>query len=82
MNAVQARDQIVVRFDTTGRVKQLWSFPMGAEGQPTKPGELNWVHGIAVAANGDLYLGDIRGMKAQKFVKLDAGGVPSSRSSR
>jgi streptogramin lyase len=60
MNAVQARDQIVVRFDTTGRVKQLWSFPMGATGQPTKPGELNWVHGIAVAANGDLYLGDIR----------------------
>jgi hypothetical protein len=28
---------------------------------------LAWVHGIAVDAHGDLYLGDIRGKRVQKF---------------
>ncbi len=34
-----------------------------------KPGELDWVHGIAVDVQGNLYLGDIQGQRAQKFVR-------------
>jgi hypothetical protein len=34
---------------------------------PGKPGQLDWVHGIAVDSNGNLYLGDIQGKRAQKF---------------
>lgn len=70
MNGVPPRDQVVVRFDTTGRVQQIWSFPKGAEGKEHKPGELTWVHGIAVTSNGDLYLGDITGRSAQKFARI------------
>ncbi|TFH42914.1 MAG: hypothetical protein E4H01_12800 [Lysobacterales bacterium] len=34
---------------------------------PGKPGELDWVHGIAIDSKGNLYLGDIQGKRAQKF---------------
>jgi hypothetical protein len=74
MNGVPAKDQIVVKFDTEGRVKQLWAFPLG-QGATAKPGELNWVHSIAVDSNGDLYLGDIRGRRAQKFARVAAGAA-------
>jgi len=72
MNGIPPKDQIVIKFDTDGRVKQLWAFPMG-EGLGTKPGQLKWVHGIAVDAKGDLYLGDILGKRAQKFMRIEAG---------
>ncbi len=79
MNGVPAKDQIVVRFDTSGQVKQLWAFPQGA-GDTASPGELNWVHGIAVDARGDLYLADIRGKRAQKFARVDGKAeAPASR---
>jgi DNA-binding beta-propeller fold protein YncE len=79
MNGVPAKDQIVVKFDRDGHVKQLWAFPKG-EGTGAKPGELNWVHGIAVDAKGDFYLGDIRGKRAQKFARIDAGAPPPPSS--
>jgi hypothetical protein len=44
-------------------VSMIWIFPVGT----TKPGELDWVHGIAVDAHGDGYVGDIRGRRVQKF---------------
>jgi streptogramin lyase len=75
MNGVPAKDQIVVKFDTDGRVKQLWAFPVGLDPQGTRPGQLNWVHGIAVDRSGALYLGDIRGRKAQKFDFIAAGAA-------
>jgi hypothetical protein len=31
-------------------------------------GELDWLHGMAVDDSGNLYLGDIKGHKAQRFV--------------
>ncbi|MCX6552651.1 MAG: peptidyl-alpha-hydroxyglycine alpha-amidating lyase family protein [Acidobacteria bacterium] len=73
MVGIPPKDQIVVRFDTTGRVLHQWSFPKGPEGQAHKPGELLWVHGFAVAPNGDLYLGDVTtGRTAQKFAFIEA----------
>jgi hypothetical protein len=63
MNGVPAKDQMVAKFAPDGRVKAIWMFPVGV----SKPGDLDWVHGIAVDAHGDLYLGDIRGKRVQKF---------------
>ena len=67
---IPPKDQIVMKFDTTGRVLAWWRFPQGPDkaGLGVKPGELSWVHGIAVDARGDLYLGDIMGQRAQRFV--------------
>lgn len=60
------RDQIFMKFDSQGRVLQLWTIPKGADGQE-KPGELNWVHAMALDSHGNIYAGDIRGQRAQKF---------------
>lgn len=62
------KDQLIVRFDVTGRVRQLWTIPKGTDGEE-KPGELNWVHGIAVDRQGNVYATDIIGERAQKFVR-------------
>lgn len=63
---VPPKDQLIMKFTPEGKVVQLWTFPKGQDGQE-RPGELNWVHGIAVDSAGNLYLGDIRGQRAQKF---------------
>lgn len=69
--ATPPKDQLVMKLDTEGRLKQLWVFPKGENGKE-KPGDLNWVHAIAVAADGTLYLGDVQGKRAQKFVPVGA----------
>ncbi|MCA9152575.1 MAG: hypothetical protein KDA92_24900, partial [Planctomycetales bacterium] len=61
-------DQIVMRFNPAGHVLQLISFPKGADGREF-PGDLNWVHCVAEDSQGSLYLGDIIGKRAQKFVR-------------
>ncbi len=66
------KDQLVMRFDPTGRVHQMWTFPMCPEDK-VEPGALHTVHGIAVDSKGNLYLGDVNGKRAQKFVRLPAG---------
>lgn len=71
---VPPKDQLVMRFDTDGRPRELWTFPLGKE----HVGELEWVHGLAVDAAGNLYLGDIQGRRLQKFTRLDPH--PSSQS--
>jgi sugar lactone lactonase YvrE len=70
------KDQLVMRFTPDGRLHQLWTFPKG-EDDKEKPGELNWVHGIGVDSRGSLYLGDINGKRAQKFIRL-APGQPAT----
>lgn len=65
------KDQLIMRFDPSGRVHQLWAFPLGQEGKE-KPGELNIVHGIAVDSKGNVYLGDVAGKRVQKFIRLSA----------
>ena len=59
-------DQILMRLNLKGEV--LLRVPLlKTSVPPGKPGELDWVHGIAVDSMSDLYLGDIQGMRAQKF---------------
>ncbi len=67
---IPPKDQIVMKFDTTGRVIAWWRFPQGPH-EPhggAKPGELSWVHGMDIDKDGNLYLGDIMGQRAQRFV--------------
>jgi DNA-binding beta-propeller fold protein YncE len=66
---IPPKNQIVLKFDTTGRVLGVWVFPMGDTGHENA-GELNWVHGIAIDSYGNLYLGDIKGKRAQKFLPV------------
>ena len=70
---IPPKDQLVMKFDPAGKALQLWTFPPGGEGDaPKQPGELSWVHGMAVDSRGDLYLGDIVGRRAEKFRRLEA----------
>jgi DNA-binding beta-propeller fold protein YncE len=61
------KDQVFMKFNPDGKLLQLWTVPKGADGLE-KPGELNWVHAIAEDSKGNLYAGDIKGKRAQKFV--------------
>lgn len=61
------KDQLVMKFNTAGRLLQLWTIPKG-EDDKEQPGDVNWLHCIAVDSAGNLYLGDIIGKRAQKFV--------------
>ncbi|NLE36855.1 MAG: 6-bladed beta-propeller [Pirellulaceae bacterium] len=62
------KDQILMRFSRCGKALQLWTAPKGKDNEE-KPGELNWVHGIAVDSKGNLYVADIMGKRVQKFVR-------------
>jgi hypothetical protein len=64
------KDQMLVQFNTAGKVLQLWTLPKGEDGCE-KPGEVNWLHAIALDRKGNLYLGDIIGRRIQKFVRRD-----------
>lgn len=59
-------DQIVMKLNLKGKV--LLRVPLNQiTVPPVKLGEVNLVHGIAVDSQGNLYLGDIQGGRAQKF---------------
>ena len=60
------KDQIFMRFNTSGKLLQLFTLPKGIDGLE-RPGEVNWVHCIALDSAGNMYLGDIVGRRAQKF---------------
>jgi hypothetical protein len=64
---IPPKDQLVMVFTPDGRVKRLWTFPRGQ-----RLGELDWVHALAVDRRGNLYLGDIQGRRAQKFLRLES----------
>src|SRR5450631_2370765 len=61
--ATPPKDQLFMKLDTEGRLKQLWVFPKG-----DKPGEVDWAHSMAVAPDGSLYFAEVMGKRAQKFV--------------
>jgi hypothetical protein len=61
------KDQLLMKFDTEGKLLELHAFPKALDGQE-KPGELNWFHGFAFDSKGNLYTGDITGRRLQKFV--------------
>lgn len=65
------KDQLFMKFNPDGKLLQLWSAPKGADGLE-RPGECNWVHAIAADSKGNLYVGDIIGKRAQKFVRIEA----------
>jgi hypothetical protein len=62
------KDQVLMKFDTSGKVRQVWTVPKGEDGHE-HPGELNWVHCLALDSKGNIYMGDIIGKRAQKFVR-------------
>jgi streptogramin lyase len=69
MLGVPPKDQVLMKLGTDGRVRTLWMVPKGADGLE-RPGEVNWVHCIAADSKGHLYVGDIRGKRAQRFVPV------------
>ncbi|MBW7990526.1 MAG: 6-bladed beta-propeller, partial [Planctomycetes bacterium] len=59
-------DQILMKLDLKGKV--LLRIPLEKTMVPPgKSGELDWIHAIALDSQGNLYLGDIQGKRAQKF---------------
>jgi len=86
--APEYKDQIFMRFNQEGRVQQLWSIPLGDIGEDKnnpdvsrlKPGEAVGVHCIAQDSKGNLYVGDIYGERAQKFVPITKRPEPLAKS--
>lgn len=60
------KDQVFMKFNPDGKLLQLWTAPKGLDGLE-RPGDCNWVHCIAADSKGNLYVGDIKGKRAQKF---------------
>jgi DNA-binding beta-propeller fold protein YncE len=69
MTGIPPLDQVFMRFDTLGKLLELWCPKLGMEGQE-KPGETDWVHALAADSKGNLYAGDIKGHRVQKFVRV------------
>jgi hypothetical protein len=63
------KDQVLMRFAPSGKLLQLWTLPKGVDGRE-QPGEVNWLHTVAVDSHGDLYVGDIQGKRAQKLMRV------------
>lgn len=61
------KDQLIMKFDPSGKLRMLWTLPKGEDGKE-KSGEVNWVHSLALDSQGNVYLVDIIGKRAQKFV--------------
>ncbi len=67
-----------MKLSNSGHVKQMWTIPLGDIGDNKsdpdvsrlKPGETVGVHCIALDSNGNVYVGDIYGQHAQKFVPV------------
>jgi len=59
-------DQVLMKLSTAGDVllRVPLDTPVAAPGQP---GAVDWVHAVAVDSQGNIYLGDIQGRRAQKF---------------
>jgi DNA-binding beta-propeller fold protein YncE len=69
MTGIPPHDQVLAKFSPSGKLLQVWMPPKGQDGQE-KPGELNWVHAVAADSKGNLYCGDIKGKRVQKFVPV------------
>src|SRR5262249_41195358 len=64
------KDQVFMKFNPDGKLIPPWTVPHGADGLE-RPGELNWVHCVAVDSKGDHYARGIIGKRAQKFVRKE-----------
>ncbi|MDZ4288360.1 MAG: hypothetical protein U0984_10400, partial [Prosthecobacter sp.] len=63
------RDQMFMRISAEGKLQQLWTIPLGVKGK-VKPGDTIGAHCIVSDSKGNLYVGDIYGERAQKFVPI------------
>ena len=61
-----------MKFNSEGQLLQMYGFPKATDSEE-KPGELNWVHCIALDSKGNVYLGDIQGKRLQKFLLHQPG---------
>lgn len=61
------KDQVFMCFTPQRRLVAQWGVPMGA-GPDSPPGQLDWVHCLAVDSRGAIYAGDVMGQRIQKFV--------------
>ncbi|MCY3020803.1 MAG: peptidyl-alpha-hydroxyglycine alpha-amidating lyase family protein [Planctomycetota bacterium] len=66
------KDQVFMKFDTSGKALALWTVQKGQDGKE-QPGELNWLHGVALDSSGNIYASDIKGHKVQKFALREGG---------
>jgi DNA-binding beta-propeller fold protein YncE len=72
------KDQIFMQFTTSGRVLQTWALSLGDIGTDKdhpdtsrlEPGQTVGAHCIAQDSQGNIYIGDIYGERAQKFVPV------------
>lgn len=68
-------DQILMRFDVTGRALELWGFPLARDGEMV-PGHMDWMHGMGFDNEGNLYASDVdetsEAHRVQKFIRLPA----------
>jgi streptogramin lyase len=69
MTGIPPADQVFMRLSTSGKLLELWCPRLGVDGQD-KPGETNWVHALAADSKGNLYAGDIKGHRLQKFARV------------
>jgi streptogramin lyase len=69
--ATPPKDQLFMKLDTEGRLKQLWVIPKG-ENDQEKPSEVSWIHSITVAPDGTLYFAEVQGKRPRKFVPMGA----------
>jgi len=63
-------DQVMIKLTSDGKVAGKWPIPKGQDGVE-KAGEVNWVHCIALDNKGNIYLGDIKGKRIQKFMRRE-----------
>jgi 6-bladed beta-propeller protein len=77
-HAPEYKDQMLIRFDKNGAAQQIWSLPLGDIGPDKnnpdtshlKYGETVGVHCIVQDSEGNLYVGDIYGQRAQKLIPI------------
>jgi len=62
------KDQILMKYDTSGKVSEALSVAMMAAGK-WKPGQVSWLHAVALDSKGNIYLGGIKDRRAQKYIK-------------
>lgn len=63
-------DQVFMAFTPQRQLVAQWRVPTGNKTQ-SRPGELDWVHCLAIDSHGDLYAGDVMGERIQKFVRKE-----------